>query len=77
MEKAREIGNIALWLCGHLAFTIIINLTAVGGYYCYKQYQDMMPVQIDLAQLNEQEKEALAQALVEDGFNVPREKKKG
>ncbi len=78
MEQARNLGNIALWLMGHLAFTIVVNLTALGGYYCYQAYQAMQPIQIDIAQLSSEEKEALAMALVDDGYSVPRvDKKKG
>ena len=78
MSKAREIGNIALWLAGHLAFTMVLNLTVLGGYYAYLQYQTMMPTQIDLAQLTAEDKQALAAALIDDGFSVPKpEKKRG
>lgn len=34
----------------------------------------MQPVQIDLSQLNEEEKTQLANALVEDGTSVPRKR---
>ena len=72
MNKAREIGNIALWLAGHLAFTTIVNLTVLGGYYAFQQYKAMQPYQIDLSQLEPEAKEALASALVEDGFSIPK-----
>lgn len=49
MEKAREIGNIALWLVGHLAFTIIINLTALGGWFCYQKYQEVYAAPTEIA----------------------------
>ena len=63
MEKAREIGQILLWLAGHLAFTIIINLTALGGYYAYQQYQSIHPVQIDLSQLDQDARNELSKEL--------------
>lgn len=76
MERAKEIGNHALWLVGHLAFTIAVNLMALGGYFAYQEYKAMQPTQIDLAQLTDQDKQALAAALIEDGFSVPKSEKK-
>lgn len=77
MSRIEEIGNQTLWILGHLAFTIIVNLTVLGGYYTFQQYQAMQPYQIDLSQLEPEAKEALASALIEDGFSVPKPQKKG
>lgn len=72
MERAKEIGDQLLWLIGHLAFTLAVNLMVFGGYHAFQVYQSMQPMQIDISQLSDEGKEALASALVEDGFNVPR-----
>lgn len=63
MNKAREIGQIALWLAGHLAFTVVLNLTVLGGYYAYQQYQTLQPVQIDLSQLDNEARNELSKEL--------------
>lgn len=72
MNKAKEIGQIALWLAGHLAFTVVLNLTILGGYYAHLQYQAVTGTPIDVAELTDDSKQALANALIEDGFSVPR-----
>lgn len=55
MEKAREIGNLALWLSGHLLFTLITVCSIRGAYQFYLDYQALQPVQIDLDQLSDSE----------------------
>lgn len=70
MEQAKNLGAIALWLMGHLAFTIVVNLTAIGGYYVWSQAKG--PITIDLAQMTSEDKQALASALIDDGYSVPR-----
>jgi len=70
MEQAKNLGAIALWLMGHLAFTVVVNLTAIGGYYVWSQVKG--PIQIDLAQMTSEDKQALASALIDDGYSVPR-----
>lgn len=79
MSRIEEIGSHALWIAGHLLFTTILNLTLVGGWYAYGQYQALQPVRIDITQLTQEDKQALANALVDDGTSVPREtnKRKG
>ena len=72
MSRATEIGNHALWLMGHLAFTVTVNLALFGAYHTYTWYQAQQPVQIDLTQLSTEDKQALASALIDDGFSIPK-----
>lgn len=72
MSRIEEIGSHLLWIMGHLAFTVTVNLALFGAYHTYTWYQAQMPVQIDLAQLSTEDKQALASALIDDGFSVPR-----
>jgi len=71
-ERMQEIGNHVLWLCGHLLFTLVLDLALFGGYHAYSWYQTQLPVSIDISQLNVEEKTQLANMLVEDGTSVPR-----
>lgn len=76
MSRAKEIGNHALWVLGHVLFTIVAVCSARGGYEYWNDYVASQGVQIDLSQLEDVEKEQLASALIEDGFSVPKNTKK-
>jgi hypothetical protein len=63
--------NRLTWLLSHVIFSIIAVCAVRGGCQFYLEW---MPERIDISQLSEEGKEALAQVLVEDGYSVPNPK---
>jgi hypothetical protein len=72
MNRLEQIGTQALWFMGHLLFTVIVDLTILGGYYAWVEYKASQPVQIDISSLSSEERLALSNALVDSGTSVPR-----
>jgi len=72
MDKLEDIGQFIAWWASRLLFTLVLNLCLFGGYKAYELYQSMQPISIDLTQLNSSDKEALASALIDDGYSVPK-----
>jgi len=72
MEQAKNLGNIALWLSGHVLFTLITVCSLRGGYQFYQDYKAMQPVQINLDELSNDELNQISK----EAFVVQSERRK-
>lgn len=92
MERAKEIGDQLLWLIGHLAFTLAVNLMVFGGYHAWQAYQGKVAqpskpapkTQMSLNDLDEFNFEGLSieqlqelEVRVQEAQGAPRGKNKG
>ena len=67
-----NLTELIKWSASHLITWAVLNCLIVGGWWFYEQYQNWVGIPIDISVLTPESKEALAMALVEDGYNVPR-----
>lgn len=64
-EEIRNLGNICLWIAGHVLFTLIAVTSVRGAYQFYEDYRNHIQI-FDVAGLSVDEKNQLAQALFDD-----------
>lgn len=61
----KRVGMLSVWLVSRIFFTVIVNLTAVGGYQAFQWYQARtIP---DVAAMSTEQRNALAEALFSYG----------
>jgi hypothetical protein len=72
MSRTEEIGGQLLWFLGHALFTLITVCALRGGYVFYRELDSLRGIEFNLSKLEEAEKEVLAEQLVLDGFNIPK-----
>lgn len=63
MERAKDLGNNALWLGGHLMFTLILDLALLGGYHAYNWYLTTQPQEWNLSALSADDRSELSKQL--------------